>query len=263
MVVDVNIIQRPTPGYLTSFNEGCVGFPVNFLDISTDVFDYMWDFGDGTGFISNEQNPTYTFDSAGTYRVTLTAIGLSECSAMDSSHVIIVHDSAIANYTSAPQFPVEIAFPNTEVDFTNLSQNSDHWFWDFGDMSFSTDEHPSHMFTDTGMYNVTLVAISDGGCHDTISYGPFVVKEPELFIPNVFSPNGDGVNDQFIVNYTGSQPFLVEIYDRWGGMVFNTRDQYVYWQGTRPSGKEVPESVYYYAVTIGNRKFAGPVTLMR
>jgi gliding motility-associated-like protein len=86
---------------------------------------------------------------------------------------------------------------------------------------------------------------------------------PDLFIPNVFSPNGDGVNDFFSVQYTGDQPFTCGVYDRWGVKLWQTNNKTAQWDGTDGNGVEVVEGVYFYLVKVGNRDFNGNVTLMR
>jgi gliding motility-associated-like protein len=89
------------------------------------------------------------------------------------------------------------------------------------------------------------------------------VMTPDLFIPNVFSPNADGVNDRFLVEYSGDQPFTLEIRDRWGVKLHETRNKLAGWDGVDLKGRAVPPSVYYYRVQVGQREYAGELTLVR
>lgn len=110
---------------------------------------------------------------------------------------------------------------------------------------------------------VTLYVTNETGCVSKITHGPYIVNLPELLIPNIFSPNGDGNNDFFHVDYDGSQPFTIAIHDRWGKEVFYTKNRELFWDGNMPNGTAANEGVYFYTVFIGDKKFAGNVTLIR
>ncbi len=103
---------------------------------------------------------------------------------------------------------------------------------------------------------------NDFGCLDKVTHGPYIIATPDLFIPNVFSPNGDNVNDVYFVRYTGSQPFTLNIFDRWGNLVFAQRDKYAGWDGTIKT-ENAPDGVYFYTVKVGDREYTGSVTLVR
>ncbi|HEX2899056.1 MAG TPA: gliding motility-associated C-terminal domain-containing protein, partial [Bacteroidia bacterium] len=90
-----------------------------------------------------------------------------------------------------------------------------------------------------------------------------VVVVPDLFIPNVFSPNGDGVNDMFNVQYTGDQPFTCQVFDRWGVRLWETQNKTHGWDGKNAKGEDVTDGVYFYLAKVGNREFVGEVTLVR
>jgi gliding motility-associated-like protein len=149
------------------------------------------------------------------------------------------------------------------VNFQNESTNGIKYIWEFGDGLKSGEIDPTHVYTSPGTYMVTLTAIDEQGCASQVIHGPYVIFSPDLFIPNVFSPNGDGVNDIFLVRYTGSQPFQMEIFDRWGVRMSQTRNKNKGWDGTDLKGQNVADGIYYYKVNVGDREFAGPVTLVR
>ena len=73
-----------------------------------------------------------------------------------------------------------------------------------------------------------------------------------FYSPDVFSPNGDGINDSFNVSIVGHDSFELFIYDRWGNQLFSTTDTEEGWDGTYPNGKEVPQDVYMYKVFMSN-----------
>jgi len=160
-------------------------------------------------------------------------------------------------------YPVELYLPEPEVEFTNQSENATSYLWDFGDGSFSDDIDPNHFYNDPGTYFVTLQAADEFGCTQTIIHGPYVVMVPDIFIPNVFSPNNDDINDRFLVEYSGSQPFELQIFDRWGAQVYQSRIKTEGWDGLDQKGSATPEGVYYYHLVIGDRSFSGELTMIR
>ena len=101
------------------------------------------------------------------------------------------------------------------------------------------------------------------GCVTTLKHGPFIVKSPELSIPNIFSPNGDGINDQFVITYSGSQAFAIDVTDRWGVRVFKSTSKIQSWDGKAGNAADAAEGVYFYNLRIGDKSYVGNVTLVR
>jgi gliding motility-associated-like protein len=101
------------------------------------------------------------------------------------------------------------------------------------------------------------------GCVATVTHGPYIILSPELFVPNVFSPNGDGNNDRFMIDYTGSQTFNMRVTDRWGVQLYTSTNKNEGWDGMNLSGQASPEGVYFYEVIVGGKEFVGNVSLFR
>lgn len=260
--VTVNVIPTPISSFVNSFTEGCPPLAVSFTSVTQNGILLTWNFGDSTP-VSNQSQPMHTYDEPGTYQVTLTATGEGGCQHISDTVTITVHDTISAEFTSDPGFPSELVIPAATVNFTNLTPGSTNWQWSFGDGNGSTVENPTHAYTTPGTYYVSLHLTNQFGCWSEIMHGPFVVALPELFIPNVFSPNGDGVNDEFMIQYTGDQPVNIQIFDRWGTQIYSTTNKVDGWDGKTATGVDVTDGVYYYSVTIGGREFASNVTLMR
>lgn len=258
--VTVNVIPSPDVAYANSFEEGCVPFDVSFTALAEDGIFYSWDLGDGT--ISNEEVLMHTFDSVGSYNVTLMAVNSGGCAGTSEPTTIVVHEPIKAAFTSDPAYPVELMLPGTLVNFSNETPLSTAWSWDFGNGQFSSLENPEQYFSEPGTYMVTLTVENELGCKSSVTNGPYVIKTPDLFIPNVFSPNDDGINDRFWVEYTGDQPFNINVFDRWGVQVFTTKNKQQKWDGTTDKG-QLPEGIYYYKLRIGDRDFNGNITLVR
>lgn len=95
----------------------------------------------------------------------------------------------------------------------------------------------------------TITGTNSYGCKDERTVTVFVTTECFNFIvPNVFTPNGDEINDQFVIPATGFDEYSISIYDRWGIEVYKSSDPTKYWNGNTESGGKAPEGVYYYII---------------
>jgi gliding motility-associated-like protein len=153
--------------------------------------------------------------------------------------------------------------PFAAFSFIDLSEGAVNYLWDFGDGGSSTEANPIHDYTAPGEYTVTLIVTDEHGCSFTLRKEPFIVIAPDLFIPNVFTPNNDGINDAYLVTYTGEESFDIKIFDRWGVQVFEENDPSRGWSGMLPSGDNSSEGVYFYSVKIGVKVYQGNLTLLR
>ncbi|MEL6606192.1 MAG: PKD domain-containing protein [Cyanobacteria bacterium J06614_10] len=260
--LDLEINPAPTADYLASQSSGCEGLEVNFMENSTNGTNYLWDFGDGSGVV-NGQNPTYTYNTAGSYPVTLRVIGPGGCEDVITKTTVEISPSGTADFSSDPVAGAEVALPDAGVNFTDLSANGVSWYWDFGDGTISTEASPNHIYQSAGEYSVSLTVTDVNGCVSQIQYGPYIVFSPELAIPNLLTPNDDGVNDRFIVQYTGSESYNLEIFDRWGRSFFQSDAPQDAWEGTDQAGASAREGVYFYSLKIGEKLYNGSFTLMR
>ncbi len=150
--------------FVSSRIEGSAPLTVQFTDQSVgDITSYQWDFGgDGT---STEQNPTHQFTEAGTYIVTLTVSGpLGTSSASPVTIVVTTPGSISADFTMNPDPTSGTVFTNQEITFTaESSSNITSYQWNFGDGGTSTEQNPTHQFTEAGSYIVTLTVYGNIG----------------------------------------------------------------------------------------------------
>ena len=266
----IQLIVYPLP--LVDFTPhviyGCTPVNVNFHNYypvdSSSLF--YWDLQDNA--FSNDSNPTHNYINPGEYDITLTIVSPNGCSDSYSvNNAVTVFPYPVADFLqSADQ--VSVFYP--EITFTDNSTNAVAWEWNFGDGSSLSDVlQPTHSYGDTGTYNVQLITTSIGGCVDT-TYG--VVRiEPEftLFIPNSFTPNGDGTNDTFFANGVGFIDYEMWIMDRWGKEIFHSTNQDQHWDGTYYYNDSTCQNdVYEYIVIVHDykakqHKLIGHVTLVR
>ncbi len=198
---------------------------------------------------------TYNWSSPGGTSNTLSnlAPGIYTVTVSDSkacqgiATITITAQSAVSAGFSTNPSPT--ALVNDTVHFTDQSVGPTKWSWNFQDPSSlqkdsSALQNPVHVFDKPGYYCV-LLTVSNGTCMDTVSHCLRVTSKDSIFVPNVFSPNGDGKNDQFYFTTTGIETLNYSIYDRWGLLLFdgsiNTR-----WDGRTKSGASVPDGTYYY-----------------
>lgn len=260
--MDILVYPQPEAEFLHSQPEGCVGLSVSFLATSEDAIAYVWDFGDGSP-LNNEPNPIHQYNDVGEFPVILTVIGAGGCESTASLITVKVGESIFADFDSEPVPGSQLTLPDALIIFLDQSRSASNWLWDFGDGESSTDINPVHSYYETGEFDVTLTVTDSNGCVSSITYGPYVIFEPDLFIPNVFSPNGDNINDRFEIVYTGVENFHLEVFDRWGRAFFASDSPENLWNGTNSDGSEATVGVYYYALSVGNKIIRGNVTLLR
>jgi gliding motility-associated-like protein len=267
--ITITVYPTPSSDYLHSIPEGCEGLEVNFMENTTDAVSFIWDFGDGTP-LSNEANPNHVYDEPGEYPVSLTAIGAFGCESTTQKATIRISEGSFADFTSTPNFDTEVPLPDATVAFEDLSANAVSWLWDFGDGSSSSEQNPTHTYQSpldpadpSKGYEVTLTVTDANGCKSSIAYGPYLIINPDLFVPNVFTPNGDGINDEFLVIYNGSENYQLTVFDRWGGRIFQSDVPGEPWLGQTNNGNIATEGVYYYTIQIGNKTHKGNISLLR
>lgn len=131
------------------------------------------------------------------------------------------------------------------LQFQNNSLNTTQYTWHFGDGTTSNEPNPGHTFADTGKYTVILTAANDS-CGDTLSHIVEVLPE-DVWVPNVFSPNGDGINDFLEIKSWNLRSFYLTIYNRWGNLLFTTTTASDFWNG-KHHNRELSTGTYFYAI---------------
>jgi gliding motility-associated-like protein len=121
----------------------------------------------------------------------------------------------------------------------------------FQDGQTSTSSNPFFMsFKGTGDFKVMLIASNSSGCADTFSKNIFLKPELLFYLPNAFSPNIDGLNEEFKPYQSfGISKYRMTIMNRWGEILFYSEDPNIGWKGLDSKGEPVMEGVYAFAVT--------------
>lgn len=172
----------------------------------------------------------------------------------------------VADFNFGPGKPVE----ENEIYFSDgsVGPGINKWSWFFNsNTQTSTLQHPSYIFQQPGGYAVTLIVQNQWGCKDTITKPVLVGEDYSLFVPDAFSPNGDGVNDIFQPKGHGIVQYSLQVFDRWGEKLFSTTDFPTGWDGSF-KGQPCKSDSYVWKIVVYNvfgksKEYVGHVTLMK
>ncbi len=261
--VDIYVHPRPSASFGISQAVGCAPVEVRVQDLSSNAMSYEWRIP-GADFLSNEKEPIFRFDTPGSYNIQLIIRGEGGCSDTILHPIPVdVKGTADVKVVTDPVMPLELSGVDHEIRFEDATPGASEWLWDFGDGSFSNQKIALHKYSGFGTYTITLTVKTDQGCEGRANLGPVTVRETVLTIPNVFTPNGDGMNDFFDVGYSGDELFYLQIYDRWGTKYFESRNRTQLWDGKDLNGKDVADGVYFYTVEVGSKQYSGSLSLLR
>jgi gliding motility-associated-like protein len=272
-VFTVNVNPLPVIDFVATPTAGCAPLTLTLTGTSNNPGDvFTW-----SDVAGGNQNPIIpTLQDSGKYTVSLLVTNPTTGCKKDTTKVnyIEVYPRPIASFYANPQ-TTSILDPN--IDFFNTSQGATTYYWDFGDpaatggTNTSIVTNPSHSYTFVGPYSVNLVATSIKGCKDTAIIIVEITPDFALFIPNTFTPDGNGLNDIFQPLGVGidEENYRLDIYDRWGENIFTSNAFRKGWDGTVKGGSKIAEQgVYTYKMSVrdtqGNKHpYVGHVTLLK
>jgi len=220
----------------------CFNTQMTFTDNSGGSQEYYWYYGDGNTDSSSALTANYTYSETGTWTVTHTVKDQnSGCMSQPYSKTVTVNPIPVI--TQMPTVYVVLgdsALLSPTVSGTNLSYR-----WS-PNMDIRPDNTATVECTPLADQEYTVNVTAKGDCPAIPMSFDVVVLRPVDSIPNAFSPNGDGINDKWIIPYLSSYPYAtVQIFDRNGMLVFNTYGYNTAWDGTY-NGKALPIGTYYY-----------------
>jgi len=264
---------HPLPGLDIVLEEydGCVPFSVtvvnNSIIASGSINSYEWTWGDGNN--STGANPSYTYKNPGSYDVKIKATSDQGCTdSIDLKSQVTVYDLPNADFTFTPKEPSTI----TEfVTFNDSSQGTIvNYDWSTSDGGVYTGSTVQHTFSDSGTFTISLVIEDDNGCTDEEIKTIYINADLFVHIPTSFTPNGDLVNDTYGLGglTQGVVELDMKIYNRWGQLIFQSKDANDRWDGTY-NGEPVQQGVYVYLIRFTNPKntewynYSGEIHLLR
>jgi gliding motility-associated-like protein len=191
--------------------------------------------------------------------VSLEVIDINGCSAEAST--TITSQSPNADFIVLPD---TVFTPGTILSFSDLSEpglfNLESWMWNFGNGDISNSQNPDYAYEESGIFTVTLIVTDEIGCEDASTQHVFSTFE--FTVPEGFSPNGDGINDEFeILGLETIDGTQVQIFNRWGTVVFESSN---YKPGNFWDGDNLPDGTYFYIITLPNEEaISGDITIAR
>jgi gliding motility-associated-like protein len=236
---------------------GCVPSTVSFINRSTPIdtsYKIVWDFGDGK--FGKDISPKHTYTYPDTFSIKLMITSPIGCyKEANFRNWIKVKSVPHANFFWTPKVINNL---NPSVSFRD-SSSADviGWRWYFSEKAYSNQKNPAFSYRDTGFQQVKLFVQNANGCIDSIFKTIYIEPEMTFYMPNVFSPNYDSVNDIFKGTgfLYGLKAFRMSIWNRWGEKVFESTDPNIGWNGQKNNeGLQSQEGIYLYEVAYTNPK---------
>jgi gliding motility-associated-like protein len=280
--MQVLMSAMPSPDFSGDPTGGCTPLSVQFSDLTTinpgTISTWEWTFGDGN--MSADKNPLHVYDRPGKWTVKLRVVSDAGCE-KDITKTEYIESYVVphANFIPKPSLALlsvpTIVFQNMTTSETPLTE----YAWNFADWDqynpgggTSKVKNPTYKYSDTGHYNVRLIASNEFGCSDTAFREVVILEDVSVYTPNAFTPDNTGPieNNVFRVVPKGIQSFEIRIFDRWGQLVYESNNYETHgWPGTYlGSNVPAPMDVYIYVIKVKgldgiDYKYSGSVSLLR
>jgi gliding motility-associated-like protein len=247
---------------------------------------FAWRVLDNAGIAgqSNAELPVFKIPAPGKYTIELVTSNSFTGDQKVATKDVIIYDLPIAEFVLRP---TTVYVPDMELTTFNLAEGATDYLWDFGDGTTSDEKEPTHKYRIEGVYDVMLIAMHDYGdnivCVDSATRKVTAKQGGVTRVPNAFTPNPNGptssagtpgipgsntFNDVFLPQVKGAEEFNMQVFDRWGNLVFESNNSNIGWDGYDRNGKLMPAGVYVYKLTLrlsdGQRTTqVGDITMIR
>jgi len=263
-----------TPVNYTICQNSSLSFSIDADGLNSPI--YQWYFSNG--LFSNSITPVVPFSQVGIYGYTVIIQNTAQCTAtfhITAPNSITVYPQPTANFAFTPTlttiFDPEINFTDMsyENNYENINGYITNWQWSLGDgNTISNATQFIYAYSDYGKYPVQLIVTNNYGCKDTATKVVTILPEFRFWVPNAFTPNGDGLNDDFLPIIIGIEDYTLEIFDRWGERIFHTSNPKQGWNGYY-KGELCKEDVYAWKISFKNviskkyEEHTGHITLLK
>ncbi|HLU86973.1 MAG TPA: gliding motility-associated C-terminal domain-containing protein, partial [Taishania sp.] len=255
-----------TPQVFAPYYVDCVPGEFTLSNVSPNVGEVLttyYDFGNNTNaIVNNGEDVTIVYNVPGVYDVTMINTSIYGC-AYEAFFpgLLTVTPLPTANFYIAPN-PTTIF--ETNVSAQNMSSSDVvqwDWYSPYSTPSYSNLTNPKLNFPEgvEGTYPVTLIVTSQEGCVDTMTLDVIVEDAIVLYAPNTFTPDGDEFNQTWKIFVKGGDiygGFSLQIYNRWGEMIWESHDPNIGWDGTY-NGQIVQSGTYSWRASLKNKNDDG------
>jgi gliding motility-associated-like protein len=257
--ITVGFNPPPTVTLVTNSNAICAPSTIQYFDASVSgnpndpIVSWLWNFGDGG--TSTLPDPDHEYTAPGSYNISLTVTTAGGCINSNSAQPFNVQAYPFPNAAFTPN-ATTLNMPYDQLICTNQSTPvaGSTYQWNFGDGSTSTLLNPHHSYNSVGTYEIELITTTSHGCRDT-AYAE-VTTDADVVFPNVFTPNPNGgngggynpfdnSNDVFYPFTAGVTDYHLQVFNRWGELIFESKDINIGWDGYY-RGKICQQDVYIY-----------------
>ena len=248
----VTVDPIPVVTFDVDFTEGCLPLTINFTNNTLNTANCTWSI-ENNGAFYECGDLSYTFQNPGCYDVSLTTDSPNGCSnTLLLSDLICAYPSPIADFTLSSNL---LNVNDPTVSINNNSTGAVDYIWNYGDNTNDTSIYnpEPHLFEGylDSMYTITLIAISENGCADSMNQIITFNDDVTIYAPNSFSPDDDGLNDIWlpvISSGINTNSYQLRIFNRWGQEFFATNNILQGWDGTF-LGDKVQDGTYSFQLT--------------
>ena len=251
----IDIVPIPSSLSVTPNNYICSNNPVNSMVVTaTNATGYIWvGPAPSTNTVSTSSTPSFT--TPGMY----TVYAVNSCGQLSAGSTVPLTKDSVTAAITAPTGTLTTGNAPDTVSFAGLGTSTNgiisntSYNWNFGNGNSSSTQNPTEIYTAPSLiqniYTATLTVTDSKGCWDTATVKITVNEIPTMIIiPNIFSPNGDGINDVFSIKATGISDFDCKIYDRWGILLHEWTGIDGGWDGKGKNGNNETDGTYFYII---------------
>lgn len=265
-VITLTIFPKTKVNFESVWQMGCEPFCTQFDNNTPKSSNEIWTFGDGP----NQQtgsNASYCYKTNGSFDVNLSLVDSNGCKQdfTKKNYITVLKKPAIGfSFSNANP-----TFYEPEVSFNNTTDFALAYEWWLDKKLVSNQKDLNYIFDDTRCYNITLIAINDCGCSDSLTQNICVSDGFNFYVPDHFSPNDDDLNEVFIPKGTGwnKNAYSFEVFSRWGFSIFKTNDVAQGWDGSY-KGALVKPDVFIWKAQLQDEfgkeyNYSGTITVIR
>jgi gliding motility-associated-like protein len=264
----VTVYEMPVANFDADSYEGCDPKLITFSNLTSSndpISSYQWTFGGGRG--SSLENPEILFNNAGNFDVSLTATSSRGCrNTYRIQGMIRINPTPVADFNMSPSL-MTIIDPHTYIK--DMSVGSDIIQYKVTKLDDIFQPNPKITFPDTGTYFITQIVETQFGCIDSTVKEAVVEFGFKVYIPNTFTPNDDGNNDRFRPYGEDIGEYSIEIYNRWGQLLYTSYDMENGWDGRSGLSNKVNSGgLYIYKISAFDKRgvktnYEGTVVLLK